>query len=86
MKATMDSKRYSNFSMCEYYRRIESLRSDGYRLAFDSSSQGKLFSWVALLIHHNGNKVRLICRPVKDELIQTTNGIINYEYHPAQMC
>lgn len=83
---TMDSKRYSNFSMCEYYRRIDALKQDGFRLAFDTSHSCMDNVWCALLIHHNGTKIRLTCHPQANEITQKTNGITNYEYHPAPMC
>mgnify|MGYP006355779535 FL=1 len=77
---------HSNFSMCEYYRRIDALKQDGFRLAFDTSHSCMDNVWCALLIHHNGTKIRLTCHPQADELTQKTNGITNYEYHPTQMC
>ena len=84
--ATMDNKRYSNFSMCEYYRRIDALKLDGFRLAFDTSHSCMDNVWCALLIHHNGTKIRLTCHPQANELTQKTNGIVNYQYNPGQMC
>ena len=82
----MNRINHSNFSMCEYYRRIDALKQDGFRLAFDTSHSCMDNVWCALLIHHNGTKIRLTCHPQANELQQKTNGITNYEYHPAQMC
>lgn len=76
---------YSRFACAEYMRRIDDLKQGGYRLVFDTSARGGIFSWVARLVHTNGNVITLTCYPVRNELIQKTNGNIVYHYGACPM-
>lgn len=63
----------------EYKRRITELRNDGYRLAFDTSSNHCGIAWCAYLVHHNGNKVRLRYDVRSQHLVQKSNNIVVYD-------
>lgn len=77
----MAQTRFSNDMLCafEYHRRIEELRGDGFRLSFDSSKQRGASVWCALLVHHNGKRVRLTCRLNEKRVIQKTNDVVVYD-------
>lgn len=66
-----------NFAMREYERRIAVLSEDGYRVQFDRRTDEL---WVALLVHHNGNRIRLKCHPLRDAIAQTTNNLLVFTY------
>lgn len=67
-----------NFSQCEYCRRVAVLQKDGYRVQFDRRYNDV---WVALLVHHNGNRITLSCYPLRDTITQKTNNLIVYNYN-----
>lgn len=67
-------------AVSEYYRRIDELRKDGFRLSFDSSKLMDTGVYAAYLVHHNGTKVRLFCYLLKHKLVQKTNERIVYEH------
>lgn len=70
----------------EYYRRIDSLRLDGYRLAFDTSHNRTACPWSSYLVHHNGTRIRLMFDPTSNHLVQKTNGIVVYDSAKQTMC
>lgn len=67
----------SNFAMREYERRVAVLLEDGYRVQFDRRYNDV---WVSLLVHHNGNRVRLTCYPMRNYVTQKTNNLLNFIY------
>lgn len=77
MITTKQKTQCINFSMQEYCRRVADLSEDGYRVQYDSRQPAL---WCALLVHHNGNRIRLKCLPNQDQMTQTTNNVKVYSY------
>lgn len=70
----------------EYKRRVQSLIDDGYHLMFDTSKSLWIPTWAAYLVHHNGNKVRILCNTYNGHVWQTTNGKKVYDNRDKAMC
>lgn len=70
----------------DYFQRIEDLRQGGYRLVFDTSKSMLIGVWAALLINHNGKRIRLIYNQHNDHLRQYTNNTLVYDSKRPKMC
>lgn len=70
----------------DYFQRIEDLRQGGYRLVFDTSKTMLIGVWAALLVHHNGKRVRLIYNQHNDHLRQYSNDKLVYDSKHKKMC
>lgn len=64
----------TNLAMREYEHRLAVLLEGGYRVQSDQREDNL---WVALLVHHNGERVRLQCHPKWNAIFQITNPETN---------
>lgn len=65
----------------EFKERVKSLCTDGYRVQV--IREGETLSF-ALLVHHNGNRVRLTLNRKLGYLTQRTNNVKTFELHETE--